>query len=140
DEVRVEVLDLLLGEVDFLQASDDLVVGEEPLFLPFGDELVQLVDVGQRDIDREHCPPLLLVTSATLRRRNEKSRRVPTSPGSQANQAGDSTTVFEKRKGDFRIRRLSPRRLPRGCCESCSSAGRPGRAARPRREEARGSS
>ena len=65
DEVRVEVLDLLLGEVDFLQPGDDLVVGEEPLLLPFGDELVQLLDVGQRDIDREHCPPLLLVTSAT---------------------------------------------------------------------------
>ena len=47
DEVGVEVLDLLLGEVDLLEPGDDLVVGEEPLLLPFLDELVEFLDVGQ---------------------------------------------------------------------------------------------
>ena len=54
DEVGVEVLDLLLGEVDLLEPRDDLVVGEEPLLLPLGDELVQLFDVGEGDVDRQH--------------------------------------------------------------------------------------
>ena len=31
DQVRVEVLDLLLRELDFVEPGDDLVVREEPL-------------------------------------------------------------------------------------------------------------
>ena len=54
DQVGVEVLDLLLGEVDFLEPRDDLVVGEESLVLSIGDELVQLLDLGQGDVDLEH--------------------------------------------------------------------------------------
>ena len=54
DQVRVEVLDLLFGEIDVLEAGDDLVVGQKPLLLPFLDELLDLFDVRQRDVDREH--------------------------------------------------------------------------------------
>src|SRR4029453_12508966 len=81
DQIGVEVLDLLLGEVDFLQPRDDLVVGEEPLFLPFSDELVQLFDVGQRDVDREHCSPsasrYLCYLTPTERKEPERSRIPP---------------------------------------------------------------
>jgi hypothetical protein len=54
DEVRVEVLDLLLRELDFLEALDDLVVREEALLDSLGYELVQLLDVRKRDIYGEH--------------------------------------------------------------------------------------
>jgi hypothetical protein len=54
DQVRVEVLDLLLCELDFLEPGDDLVVGEEPLLEPVLDELVELFDVRERDVDGEH--------------------------------------------------------------------------------------
>ena len=47
DQVRVEVLDLLLGEIDVLEALDDLVVGEDPLVEPLLDELVELLDLRQ---------------------------------------------------------------------------------------------
>ena len=54
DQIGVEVLDLLLREVDFLEPGDDLVIGEEPLVLAVGDELLQLLDLGRGDIDLEH--------------------------------------------------------------------------------------
>ena len=54
DQVGVEVLDLLLGELDLLEPGDDLVVGEEALLLAVLDELVELFDVGQGDVDGEH--------------------------------------------------------------------------------------
>jgi hypothetical protein len=60
DQVRVEVLDLLLGELDVLEPLDDLVVGEEALFDSVGDELLEFFDVGQRDIDGEHGSWVLL--------------------------------------------------------------------------------
>ena len=54
DQVRVEVLDLLLCELHLLEALDDLVVGEEALVDALGDELVKLLDVRKRDVDGEH--------------------------------------------------------------------------------------
>ena len=56
DQVRVEVLDLLLRELHFLQTGDDLVVGEEALLLTVLDELLELLDLGKGDIDGEHGP------------------------------------------------------------------------------------
>ena len=57
DQVRREVFELLFGELDLLDSRDDLVVGEEALLLPGLDELVQLLDLGKRDVDREHQDP-----------------------------------------------------------------------------------
>jgi hypothetical protein len=44
---------LFLGELDFLEPGDDLVVGEKSLLLTLLDELVQLLHVRQRDVDRQ---------------------------------------------------------------------------------------
>ena len=54
DQVRREVFDLLLRELDFLDPFDDLVIGEEPLLLSRRDELLQLLDVGKSNVDSEH--------------------------------------------------------------------------------------
>ena len=54
DQVRREVFDLLLRELDFLDPLDDLVIGEEPLLLSRRDELLQLFDVGKSNVDSEH--------------------------------------------------------------------------------------
>jgi hypothetical protein len=54
DQVGVEILDLLLRELDLLEAGDDLVIGEEPLLEPVLDELVEFLDVGESNIDGEH--------------------------------------------------------------------------------------
>jgi predicted ATPase/class 3 adenylate cyclase len=59
DQVGVEVFDLLLGQLDFLERRDDFVVREEPLLLSLLDEPVELFDVGKRDVDREQCGPRL---------------------------------------------------------------------------------
>src|SRR5581483_8155443 len=55
-EVRVEVLDLLLRQLDVLEPVDDLVVGEKALLFSLGDELVELLDLRKRDVDGEHVP------------------------------------------------------------------------------------
>ena len=54
DQVRREVFDLLLRELDFLDPLDDLVVGEEPLLLSLRNEFLQLFDVGKSNVDSEH--------------------------------------------------------------------------------------
>jgi hypothetical protein len=54
DQVRVEVFDLLLGELDFLEPGDDLVVGKEPFLESVLNELVELFYVRKRDVDGEH--------------------------------------------------------------------------------------
>jgi len=59
DEVGREVLELLLREVHVLERLDDLVVGQEPLFLSLLDESVELFDVRKGDIDGEHEPLFL---------------------------------------------------------------------------------
>src|SRR6476620_6189922 len=54
DEIRVEVLDLLLRQLDFLETRDDLVVREETLLDAVCNELVKLFDVRQSDVYGEH--------------------------------------------------------------------------------------
>ena len=63
DEVRVEVLDLLLRQLDVVEAGDDLVVGEEPLLEPLLDQAVQLLDLGEGDIHGQHGLGFLLSRS-----------------------------------------------------------------------------
>jgi len=54
DQIGSEVLELLFGELDFLEPGDDFVEGEKAFFLPRLDELLQLLDIGLRNVDREH--------------------------------------------------------------------------------------
>src|SRR6266567_3003803 len=54
DQIRREVFDLLLGELDFLDSFDDLVIGEESFLLSRRDQLVEFLDVGQSNVDSEH--------------------------------------------------------------------------------------
>ena len=51
DQVRGEVLELLLREIDILERLDDLVVGQESLLLPLLHELVELLDVRKGGFD-----------------------------------------------------------------------------------------
>src|SRR4051794_32324557 len=51
DQVRVEVLDLLLAQLDFLEPRRDLVVVEDAFFEAFLDELLEFLDFGERDLD-----------------------------------------------------------------------------------------
>ena len=54
DQVRVEVLDLLLRELDVVEPRHDLVVREEPLLEPLLDQALELLDLGEGDIDGQH--------------------------------------------------------------------------------------
>src|SRR5262249_1573571 len=54
DQVGVEVLDLFLRELDVVEASDDLVIGEETLLQSLLDEALELLDLGEGDIDGQH--------------------------------------------------------------------------------------
>ena len=63
DEVRVEVLDLLLRELDVVEPGDDLVVREEALLEPLLDQALELLDLGEGDIDRQHGFGFLLSRS-----------------------------------------------------------------------------
>ena len=54
DQVRVEVLDLLLRELDLVEPGDDLVVREEALLEPLLDEALKLLDLRESDIDGQH--------------------------------------------------------------------------------------
>src|SRR5207302_7857506 len=58
DQVRVEVLDLLLRELDVFEPGDDLVVGEEAFLLPVLDELLEFFYIWEGDVDGEHGPRL----------------------------------------------------------------------------------
>jgi hypothetical protein len=53
DQVGGEVFELILRELDFLHTGDDLVIGEEALLLPRLDELLELLDLGESDVDGE---------------------------------------------------------------------------------------
>ena len=54
DQVRVEVFDLLLRQLDLVEALDDLVVREESLLHAVLNELLELFDVREGDVDGEH--------------------------------------------------------------------------------------
>jgi hypothetical protein len=83
DEVGVEVLDLLLGELDLLEPGDDLVVGEEPLLDAVLNELLQLFDVRQRDLDGQQRTSAFLawIDGTTCLERTREPTDLP-SPGS----------------------------------------------------------
>jgi hypothetical protein len=53
DQVRVEVLDLLLAELDVVQAQRDLVVVQDTLLQTLLHELLKLFDLRERDLDGE---------------------------------------------------------------------------------------
>ena len=63
DQIGVEVLDLLLRELDVVESRDDLVVREEALLEPLLDQALQLLDLGESDIDRQHGLGFLLSRS-----------------------------------------------------------------------------
>ena len=42
-QMRVQLLDLLLGDLDLLEGGRDLLEGQEAALLTFGDELTELV-------------------------------------------------------------------------------------------------
>ena len=54
-EEGVELDDLLLGDLDLLQAGGDLLEGQETALLAFGDEGAQLVDLRDRRLALEQC-------------------------------------------------------------------------------------
>ena len=64
DEVGVEVLDLLPGEIDVLEPGNDFIEGQKTLLLALLYELVKLFDVRDGDIDRQHGTSPFLVTDA----------------------------------------------------------------------------
>src|SRR4051812_44367919 len=53
DEVRVEVFDLLLAELDVFEPGCDLVVVENALLETFLDEFLELLDFRKGDFDGE---------------------------------------------------------------------------------------
>ena len=63
DQVRVEVLDLLLRQLDVVETRDDLVVGEEPFLEPLLDQALELLDLGEGDIHGQHGLGFLLSRS-----------------------------------------------------------------------------
>src|SRR5205085_8954024 len=80
DQVGVEVLDLLLRELDLFEPADDLVVAEEPFLLSVLDELVQFLDVRQRDVDRQQERPPGFSDTWTRPFRTASSRLSPGPP------------------------------------------------------------
>ena len=54
-QVRVQLRDLLLGDLDLFQRGGDLLDGQDPPFLAFGDERAKLVDLGDRRFIRQEC-------------------------------------------------------------------------------------
>ena len=53
DQIGREVLELILAELYLLNSGDNLVVGEEALFLAGLYELVKLFYLGKGNVDRE---------------------------------------------------------------------------------------
>src|SRR4029450_4999898 len=100
DQVRVEVLDLLLRELDLLEARHDLVVGEEPLLQTVLYQLVKLFDVGKRDVDGEHVTSRL-VCCACLRTYLETTRAGVTVPPAHPLAATDVTRELARSKHIF---------------------------------------
>src|SRR6266566_2351213 len=58
DQIGVEVFDLLLAELDIVEARSDLVVVQDSLLEPFLNKLLEFLDVRERDFDGEHRPRL----------------------------------------------------------------------------------
>ena len=82
DQVRVEVLDLLLRELDVVEPRGNLVVVEDPFFQTFLDELLKLFNLRERDLDGELRPPLSSRLSGGLTYRGAKKKAGSLIPGS----------------------------------------------------------
>jgi hypothetical protein len=54
-QIRVELGHLFLGDLDLLQTGGDLLEGQVPPFLPFGDERTKLLDLRDRSLALEQC-------------------------------------------------------------------------------------
>ena len=99
DQIGGEVFDLLLGELDFLEPFDDLVVGEEPFLLPRRNQLLEFFDVGKSNVDSEHestTSGLAWVDEDT----NPTHEPDSLSSGSPSNRA-DSTSGFAEEERIF---------------------------------------
>src|SRR5436309_1572912 len=120
DQVRVEVLDLLLRELDILEPGCDLVVVEDAFLDAFLDEYLQLLDVRKRDVDgqQRRLPPGFTRWTGSRSTSERKRAGHPTPPGSPSRRP-DITEVRAKGKSDF-FRRLEPRRRPH---LDCSGSG-----------------
>src|SRR5690349_15669668 len=132
DQVRVEVLDLLLGELDLFEPGDDLVIGEEALLEPVLDQLVELFDVREGNVDGEH------LTSGGLADcpKRTMARTGPLSPSASPRRVGCYTGIPGSGNNFFTNWRR-PRRALRGCSPREPRRIRPGRArAAPRRRPA----
>ena len=57
DQVRVEVLELFLGELDLLERRRHLVVRQIALFLTLLNQPLQLFNFRERDLDGQHGRP-----------------------------------------------------------------------------------
>jgi len=55
----VQLLDLLLGDVHFLQARLDLSKRQEPSFLSFRDQRTQLIELRNRSFIGQQNNPLM---------------------------------------------------------------------------------
>ena len=66
--------DLLLGDLHLLQAGGDLLEGQEPPLLAFGDQRAKLVDLHDRRLAREQCFGLGAQTLDPSRRHVERPR------------------------------------------------------------------
>ena len=53
-QVGVELVELILGQIDLFESPRYLVVGEEAPFLSILGQPLNLVNVWQSDVDREH--------------------------------------------------------------------------------------
>src|SRR4029450_11914659 len=116
DEVRVEVFDLLLGQLHLLEPGHDLVAREEALLLSFDDELVELFDVGERDVDREQIATSAFRHPCDKRPCNEKSRkRFPLLRPELPAAGADSTYAWGKVNPDVPSCGKLVRRVLPGC-------------------------
>jgi hypothetical protein len=84
DQVGVEVFDLLLGELDLVEPGGDLVVVQDSLLEPLLNQLLEFLDLGERDFDGEHRPPRFScwLDSGTDLRRHVKGPSSLRLPGS----------------------------------------------------------
>jgi hypothetical protein len=103
DQIRVEVFDLLFGELDVLEPGCDLVVVENAFLQTFLNELLQLLDLRKGDFDGEQRRPtsrliFALVDGVSIYER--KRAGYPHPPGSPS-RGPDITEVPAKANSDF---------------------------------------
>ena len=158
EQVGVEVLELLLGELDLLERRRDLVEREVALLVAFLDQGLELFDLRKRDIDSQHGPPRMLRFSFTRSRRtphpSRTKHKTPGRPVGETKRIADARSVqavirLGKELSRNGICRLSPRtrsrasrarRRPAGARpDRRPSSGTPARPARPARRRRRSS-